>query len=65
MRERCVHRGRGRLVVTGANPAIREPTEKITSALCTRVFLLNMSANLPQMGVVAVIASIVATTTQV
>ena len=51
--------------IDGAKPAMSEPTEKITSALCTRVFLLNMSANLPQIGVVAVIASMVATTTQV
>src|SRR3954465_14260827 len=37
----------------------------MTSADCTSSFLLNRSASLPQIGVVAVIASSVATTTQV
>ena len=37
----------------------------MTRALCTSSFLLNRSASLPQIGVVAVIASRVATTTQV
>ena len=45
--------------------AISEPTEKMTSAVCTSTFLLNRSASLPQIGVVAVIVSRVATTTQV
>ena len=39
--------------------------EKITRAVCTSSFLLNWSASLPQIGVVAVIVSSVATTTQV
>jgi hypothetical protein len=51
--------------IEGAKPAISEPTEKMTSAVCTSSFLLNRSASLPQMGVVAVIVSSVATTTQV
>ena len=42
-----------------------EPIEKMTSADCTSSFLENRSASLPQIGVVAVIASRVATTTQV
>ena len=42
-----------------------EPIEKITRALWTRTFLLNWSASLPQIGVVAVMVSRVATTTQV
>jgi hypothetical protein len=49
----------------GAKPAISDPMEKMTSADCTSTFLLNRSASLPQIGVVAVIASSVATTTQV
>ena len=49
----------------GAKPAISEPIEKMTSAVCTRIFLLNRSASLPQIGVVAVMVSRVATTTQV
>ena len=49
----------------GAKPAMSEPIEKMTSAVWTSSFLLNRSASLPQMGVVAVIASRVATTTQV
>ncbi len=49
----------------GANAASSEPTEKITRALCTSSFLLKRSASLPQIGVVAVIDSRVATTTQV
>ena len=49
----------------GAKPAISDPMEKMTSADCTSTFLLNRSASLPQIGVVAVIASRVATTTQV
>ena len=49
----------------GAKPAISEPAEKITSADWTSSFLLNRSASLPQIGVVAVIVSRVATTTQV
>ena len=51
--------------IDGAKPAMSEPTEKITSADCTSSFLSKRSANLPQIGVVAVIASMVATTTQV
>ena len=46
-------------------PATREPTEKITSAVCTSSFLLKRSASLPQIGVVAVMVSSVATSTQV
>ena len=49
----------------GARAAISEPTAKITSAVCTSIFLLKRSASLPHTGVVAVIASRVATTTQV
>ena len=49
----------------GASPATSEPAQKITRALCTSIFLLKRSASLPQMGVVAVIVSSVATTTQV
>ena len=49
----------------GANAATSEPTEKMTRALCTSSFLLKRSASLPQIGVVAVIDSRVATTTQV
>ena len=49
----------------GAAAATSEPTEKITSAVCTSSFLLNRSASLPHTGVVAVIVSRVATTTQV
>ena len=51
--------------IEGANPAIREPIEKMTSADWTSTFLLNRSASLPQIGVVAVMVSRVATTTQV
>ena len=51
--------------MVGAKPAISEPIEKITSAVWTSTFLLNRSASLPQIGVVAVIVSSVATTTQV
>ena len=49
----------------GASIANTEPIEKMTSALCTSSFLENRSASLPQMGVVAVMASSVATTTHV
>ena len=49
----------------GAKPAMSEPMEKITRALCTSSFLLKRSASLPQIGVVAVMVSRVATTTQV
>ena len=45
--------------------AISEPIEKITSADWTRTFLLKRSASLPQIGVLAVMARRVATTTQV
>ena len=51
--------------IEGAKPATSEPIEKMTSAICTRIFLLKRSASLPQIGVVAVIVSSVATTTQV
>ena len=49
----------------GAMPATREPAEKITRPSWTSSFLLKRSASLPQIGVVAVIVSSVATTTQV
>ena len=49
----------------GAKPATSEPAEKMTRADCTSTFLLNRSASLPQIGVVAVIVSSVATTTHV
>src|SRR5829696_212186 len=48
-----------------ASPASPEPTTKITRASWMSVFLLVRSASLPQIGVVAVIASRVAVTTQV
>ena len=48
-----------------ANPLSIEPTTKITIATWTSVFLLNRSASLPQIGVVAVAVSSVAVTTQV
>ena len=51
--------------IDGAKPATSEPIEKMTSADWTSSFLLNRSASLPQIGVVAVIVSSVATTTQV
>ena len=51
--------------IDGAKPAMSEPIEKMTRAVCTSSFLSKRSANLPQIGVVAVIASMVATTTQV
>src|SRR5690606_32474390 len=47
------------------NPARIEPTVKIVIASCTSSFLLNRSASLPQIGVVAVEASRVAVTTHV
>src|SRR3954451_21095858 len=46
-------------------PASMEPTMKTTIASCSRSFLLNRSANLPQIGVETVEASSVAATTQV
>ena len=51
--------------MVGAKPAITEPIEKMTRALWTSTFLVNWSASLPQIGVVAVMVSRVATTTQV
>ena len=51
--------------IDGAKPAISEPIEKMTRAAWTSSFLLKRSASLPQIGVVAVIVSSVATTTQV
>ena len=54
-----------RTSIEGAKPAISEPIEKITRADWTSTFLSNRSASLPQIGVVAVIASMVATTIQV
>ncbi len=47
------------------SPAIAEPATKITIATWTSSFLLNRSASLPQIGVVAVAVSRVAVTTQV
>ena len=47
------------------NPAKIEPTVKIVIDSCTSSFLLNRSASLPQIGVVAVEASRVAVTTHV
>ena len=46
-------------------PASIEPTMKMTMASWMSSFLLNRSASLPQIGVVAVEASRVAVTTQV
>src|SRR4051794_23615593 len=46
-------------------PLRAEPTTKTTMAACTSIFLLNRSASLPQMGVVAVAARRDAVTTQV
>jgi hypothetical protein len=54
-----------RTSMLGAVPATKDPTEKMTRALCTSTFLLKRSASLPQIGVVAVMVSKVATTTQV
>ena len=51
--------------IDGAKPAMSEPIEKMTRALWTSSFLSKRSASLPQIGVVAVIVSRVATTTQV
>ena len=51
--------------IDGARPAMTEPIEKMTRALWTSSFLENWSASLPQIGVVAVMVSSVATTTQV
>ena len=53
------------MLIEVEKPAMTEPTEKITSADWTSTFLLNRSASLPQIGVVAVIVSRVATTTHV
>ena len=49
----------------GASPAIAEPTTNTTRATCTSSLRLNRSASLPQIGVVAVVASRVAVMTQV
>jgi hypothetical protein len=46
-------------------PASTEPSTKIVRASWTRSFLLVRSASLPQIGVVAVVASSVEVTTQV
>ncbi len=48
-----------------ASPAAADARTKITSATCTSTFLLNRSASLPHSGVVAVIDSSEAVTTQV
>src|SRR3954453_12854714 len=49
----------------GACPASMEPAMKTTIASCSSSFLLNRSANLPQIGVETVEASSVAATTHV
>ena len=51
--------------IVGASPAATEPTTNVTMAIWVRTFLLNRSDSLPQIGVVAVMVSRVATTTQV
>ncbi len=51
--------------VSWAKPLSSEPITKITIATWTSVFLLNRSASLPQIGVVAVAVSRVAVTTHV
>jgi hypothetical protein len=40
-----------------AKPARTEPATKMTMLACTRIFLSNRSASLPQIGVVAALAS--------
>ena len=47
------------------SPANSEPSTKMAMPICSSSFLLNRSASLPQIGVLAVIASSVAVTTQV
>ena len=47
------------------SPATAELSTKMTSAIWTSSFLLNRSESLPQIGVVTVVVSRVAVTTQV
>ncbi len=53
------------MLVSCENPASAEPTTKMPSASWMSSLRLKRSASFPQMGVVTVVASSVAVTTQV